>query len=146
MHHHIIPHSESPTLPLWLAQQALAFIRCQNIHMQSIFYLIHLTPSGFSSSNDCISSLQWPQLPLTSWQSRKVQIVSESLGPHPLHWGIQLGTGSTIVVAVWMFVVAAQTTTYSLVFRTKLTTTYPLWPYHNTCPVIVWNTQHHFNK
>ena len=58
---------------------------------------------------------QLPQLPLTSWQSKKVLLVSESLGSHPLHWGIQLGTGSTIVVAavaVWMLVVAPQTTTH----------------------------------
>ena len=61
------------------------------------------------------SFLQWPQLPLTSEQSRKVALVSESVGPHPLHRGIQLGTGSTIVVAamaVWMLVMASQTTTY----------------------------------
>ena len=63
----------------------------------------------------CFSFLQWPQLPLSSQQSRKVSLVSESIGPHPLHWGIQLGTGSTIVVAamaVWMLVMAPQTTTY----------------------------------
>ena len=58
--------------------------------------------------------IQLPQLPLTSRQSRKVPLLSESLGPHPLHWEIQLGTGSTIVVeavAVWMLVVVPQTTT-----------------------------------
>ena len=63
----------------------------------------------------CFSFLQWPRLPLTSWQSRKVSLASESVGPHPLHWGIQLGTRSTIVVAavaVWMLVMAPQTTTY----------------------------------
>ena len=47
----------------------------------------------------CFSFLQWPQLPIASQQSRKVSLVSESVGLHPLHWGIQLGTGSTIVVA-----------------------------------------------
>ena len=49
-----------------------------------------------------------PQPPLTCWQSRKVSLVSECLGAHPLHWGIQLGTGSTIVivtaVTVWMYI------------------------------------------
>ena len=61
------------------------------------------------------SSPQLPQLPLTSRQSRKASLASSSLGPHPLHWGIQLGTGSPIVVAavaVWMLVVAPQTITH----------------------------------
>ena len=59
-------------------------------------YLSCLLPSGLSFqfiTNGLISfhsSLQWPQLPLTSWQSRKVLLVSESLGPHPLHWGYRI--------------------------------------------------------
>ena len=86
------------------------------------------SPSSFPSSSSSSSSssfvflplllsllLQLPQLQLTSLQSRKVPLVYKSLGPHPLHWGIQLGTGSIIVVAavtVWMSVVAPHTTTY----------------------------------
>ena len=32
-----------------------------------------------------IFTLQLPQLPLTSWQSKKVQLEFEFFGPHPLH-------------------------------------------------------------
>ena len=95
--------------PSLVVQQVLAFSRCQELQM-NLHVLCICTISVVA-----LSSLQWPQLPLTSWQSRKVPLVSESLGPHPLHWGIQLGTGSTIMVAavaVWMLVVAPQTTTY----------------------------------
>ena len=66
--------------------------------------------------SDVFSTPQWPQLPLISWQFRKDPLESASLGPHPLHWGIQLGTGSTTMVvaavAMWMLVVVLQTTTY----------------------------------
>ena len=60
-------------------------------------------------------TFQLPQLPLASLQSEKIALIFESLGPHPLPWGIQLGTGSTIVVvavAVRMSAVVPRKTTY----------------------------------
>ena len=88
--------------------------------------------------------LQLPQLPLASLQSEMVSLVSESLGPHPLHWGIQLGTESTIVVeavAVRMSVVAPQTTTHSLVCKMEPPTIYSLWEHLIIFPVTLWNIQ-----
>ena len=42
---------------------------------------------------------QLHQLPLTSWQNKKVPQVSEFLGPHPFHWGIQKDTEFTTMEA-----------------------------------------------
>ena len=63
----------------------------------------------------CCFTLQLPQLPLTLWQSRKVQWEFDSLGLHLLHWGLQEGTESStvvVVVAMCRLIVLVQTTTY----------------------------------
>ena len=81
---------------------------------------------------------QLPQLPLTSWQFRKVPLVSESLGPHPLHWGIQQSTGFIILATsmpVRMLVMAPQATYY--IFKMVSATPYPLWLFQNISSVIL---------
>ena len=78
--------------------------------------------------------IQLPDPQLILGQSRKVPLVSVSLGPLQLCWGRQLGTGSIIMVAavaVWILVVAPQTIIYWLFFR-MIHTLYLLLAYQNT--------------